>query len=414
MGSIQYFVGIDWAVKAHQVCIVDEAGHIGEERQVEHAAPALMALVDALLARAAGDPDRIAVAIEVPRGTLVEWLVERGIAVYAINPKQLDRFRDRFTMAGAKDDRRDAWVLADSLRTDRPAFRRVRLDHPLVVQLREWSRVDEELQIETGRLTNRLRELVYRIAPGLLDVCPAADEAWFWALWGRAPTPTAQQQLSERDLGRLLRRHRVRRVTAGELYEVLHRPRIATAPGVIEAVVAHTGLLLPRIELVAAQRRDAKRHLEQLLEALAAQEPAPGDQREHHDVAILRSMPGVGSRVAAAMLAEASQSLVDRAYHTLRASMGVAPVTSQSGRRRTVSMRYACNHRLRQAAYHWARTGMQRDAGSRAYYAALRARGHTHGRALRSVTDRLLRILVTLLKHGHLYNPEHRPSIMTV
>ena len=182
----------------------------------------------------------------------------------------------------------------------------------------------------------------------------------------------------------------------------------------IEAVVAHTGLLLPRIELVAAQRRDAKRHLEQLLEALAAQEPAPGDQREHHDVAILRSMPGVGSRVAAAMLAEASQSLVDRAYHTLRASMGVAPVTSQSGRRRTVSMRYACNHRLRQAAYHWARTGMQRDAGSRAYYAALRARGHTHGRALRSVTDRLLRILVTLLKHGHLYNPEHRPSIMTV
>jgi transposase len=288
------------------------------------------------------------------------------------------------------------------------------LEHPLVIQLREWSRVDEELQIEIGRLTNRLRELVYRIAPDLLDLCPAADEAWFWAFWGHAPTPTAQQGLSKRQLARLLGTHRVRRVTADELYAVLQRPRIPTAPGVIEAVVAHTGLLLPRIELVASQRRDCKRHLEQLLEALAAQEPAPGDQREHHDVAILRSMPGVGSRVAAAMLAEASQSLVDRAYHTLRASMGVAPVTSQSGRRRTVSMRYACNHRLRQAAYHWARTGMQRDAGSRAYYAALRARGHTHGRALRSVTDRLLRILVTLLKHGHLFNSAHRSSTMTV
>jgi hypothetical protein len=138
VGSIQWFVGIDWATKAHQVCVVDEDGRIAEERQVDHAAPALMACVDALLARAAGDPDRIAVAIEVPRGMLVEWLVERGIAVYAINPKQLDRFRDRFTMAGAKDDRRDAWVLADSLRTDRPAFRRVRLEHPLVLQLREW------------------------------------------------------------------------------------------------------------------------------------------------------------------------------------------------------------------------------------------------------------------------------------
>jgi transposase len=414
VGSIQWFVGIDWATKAHQVCIVDEDGHIGEERPVDHAAPALMAWVDALLARAAGDADRIAVAIEVPRGMLVEWLVERGIAVYAINPKQLDRFRDRFTMAGAKDDRRDAWVLADSLRTDRPAFRRVRLEHPLVLQLREWSRVDEELQIETGRLTNRLRELVYRIAPEVLDVCPAADEAWFWAFWGRAPTPTAQQRLNKRQLAQLLRTYHVRRLTADELYAVLQRPRITTAPGVIDAVVAHTGLLLPRLELIASQRRDCKRHLEQLLEALAAQEPAPGDQREHHDVAILRSMPGVGSRVAAAMLAEASQSLVDRAYHTLRASMGVAPVTSQSGRRRSVSMRYACNHRLRQAAYHWARTGIQRDAGSRAYYAALRARGHSHGRALRSITDRLLRILVTLLKHGQLYNPTYRRSVTTV
>ena len=69
--------------------------------------------------------------------------------------------------------------------------------------------------------------------------------------------------------------------------------------------------------------------------------PAAGDQREHSDVAIVRSMPGIGTRVAARMLAEASQPLVDRAYHALRACMGVAPVTKQSGKRRTVSMRYA-------------------------------------------------------------------------
>ena len=60
----------------------------------------------------------------MPRGALVELLVERGFAVYAINPKQLDRFRDRFTPAGAKDDRRDALVIGDSLRTDPQAFRR--------------------------------------------------------------------------------------------------------------------------------------------------------------------------------------------------------------------------------------------------------------------------------------------------
>src|SRR5438477_9932143 len=97
-------------------------------------------------------------------------------------------------------------------------------------------------------------------------------------------------------------------------------------------------LLLPRIELVALQRRDAEKQLEHWLNALDAPEHPTGDQHEHSDVAIVRSMPGIGTRVAAKMLAEASQPLVDRAYHVLRTLMGVAPVTKQSGRRRIVSM----------------------------------------------------------------------------
>ena len=68
---------------------------------------------------AAGD---VGVAIETPRGPVVESLMERGIAVHSINPKQLDRFRDRLSPAGAKDDRRDARVLASALRTDPHCF----------------------------------------------------------------------------------------------------------------------------------------------------------------------------------------------------------------------------------------------------------------------------------------------------
>lgn len=407
MIDADWFVGIDWASKAHEVCILDRAGHVCERRQVDHTAAGLHAFVDALQARAQGDLSRVALAIETPRGAVVELLVERGGAVYAINPKQLDRFRDRFTAAGAKDDRRDALVLGDSLRTDPQAFRRVRLDQPLVIRLREWSRVDEELGTELTRLTNQLRELVYRITPELLTLCPAADEPWLWTLLGVAPTPLQQQRLSVRRLERLLRDHHVRRLSAVDIRALLQQPRVYTAPGGVDAVVAHLQLLLPRLELIARQRRQCARELERLLEALEAQEPAPGDQREHQDVTILRSMPGVGVRVAARMLAEASQPLVERAYHTLRAVMGIAPVTKQSGRSRTVSMRYACNGRLRDAAYHWARVGVQRDAKSRTYYATLRARGHSHARALRSVANRLLRLLFTLLEHGQIFDPAH-------
>jgi len=407
MLTARWFVGIDWATEAHEVCVLDPEGQVCDRRSVPHSATALQAFVDALLERAHGDASTVAIGIEVPRGAVVDVCVERGFGVYAINPKQLDRFRDRFTAAGAKDDRRDAHVIGDSLRTDPQAFRRVRLDHPLVIQLREWSRFDEDLAGDLTRMTNQLRDLVYRIAPGLLTLCPAADERWLWTLLRDAPTPADQRRLSLRRLERLLRDHRVRRLEAAQVREVLQQPSVYTAPGVVDAVAAHIQLLLPRVDLLAGQRRDAEKQLERLLDALDAQEPAAGDPREHSDVAIVRSMPGIGTRVAARMLAEASQPLVERAYHVLRATMGVAPITKQSGRRRTVSMRYACNARLREAGYHWARTGAQKDPASRAYYAQLRARGHSHGRALRSVADRLLRVLMTLLNHGQLFDLTH-------
>src|SRR5271157_3290501 len=84
------------------------------------------------------EPPTVAVAIEAPHGPVVEILLERRFQVDAVNPKQLDRFRDRFTVAGAKDDRRDAYVLADALRTDRHCFRRLTVEDPVVIELREW------------------------------------------------------------------------------------------------------------------------------------------------------------------------------------------------------------------------------------------------------------------------------------
>jgi Transposase len=263
--TAQWFVGIDWASGAHEVCVLDREGHICERRTVKHTVPDLQAFVDALLARAGGDAMTVAVGIEVPRGALVELLVERGLGVYAINPKQMDRFRDRFTPAGAKDDRRDALVIGDSLRTDPQAFRQVRLDHPVIIQLREWSRIDEDLGVELTRLTNQLRDLVYRSAPGLLALSPAADEPWLWALLRQAPTPATQRRLSERRLDRLLRNHRIRRLTATQVRGVLQQPTVFTAPGVVDAVAAHLQVVLPRVELIAAQRREAERQLERLL-----------------------------------------------------------------------------------------------------------------------------------------------------
>ena len=143
----RFWVGIDWATQAHQVLVLD-AERVLKERAVEHTGQALGAFADWLGELSGGKLGNVAIAIEVPRGAVVETLVERGFHVFAINPKQLDRFRDRHTVAGAKDDRRDALVLATSLRTDERAFRRVELDDPVVIQLRELSRADDDLQAD--------------------------------------------------------------------------------------------------------------------------------------------------------------------------------------------------------------------------------------------------------------------------
>lgn len=123
-------VGVDWATQAHQVCLLSPEGEIEAERSVDHDARSIPGFIEALLRRTDGRAGRVAVVIEIPCGGLVETVLERGLHVYTLTPKQVDRFRDRHSVAGAKDDRRDAYVLAAALRTDLHKVRRVALDHP--------------------------------------------------------------------------------------------------------------------------------------------------------------------------------------------------------------------------------------------------------------------------------------------
>ena len=199
-------------------------------------------MVDWLRQQALASPQALAAAIEVPRGAIVETLLEHGFAVFSINPKQLDRFRDRYSPAGAKDDRRDAFVLADALRTDMHCFRAVRLDEPAMIRLRELSRLEDELSQEQTRAINRLRE------------------------------------------------HRIRRRDASQVQATLKSKPLTLAPGAADAAQEHTLLLLPRLRLLHRQRTDLTRRISAILEELAS---AAEGQSEHHDAAILLSLPGL-------------------------------------------------------------------------------------------------------------------------
>jgi transposase len=120
---------------------------------------------------------------------------------------------------------------------------------------------------------------------------------------------------------------------------------------------------------------------------------------------ILKSMPGIGRINLATLLSEGSGPLSSRDYQGLRTLCGAAPVTKRSGKSHIVIMRYAAHVRLRNTVYHWARVATQHDPKCRARYAALRKRGHSHGRALRGVADRLLGLACVLLQRQTLFDP---------
>lgn len=407
--EFKFYVGIDWATEEHQVCAIDGRRKVLVERAVKHSGTAIAELAD-VLARL-GDPATTAVSIETPRGAVVEMLMERGFAVFHINPKQLDRFRDRHTLAGAKDDRRDAFVLADSLRTDTHLFRRARVDEDDVVILREWVRADDDLARDENGLANRLREQLQRYFPQALELCPSADEAWFWSLIELVPTPAAAAKVTTRRVAAVLAEHRIRRLDAETIVTTLRQPPLRVSAAAVQAACVHINMLLPRLRLVAGQRKGIERSVKALLASMAEKAPPPGQESEHRDVAILLSLPGVGWKVGATMLVEAGQALAERDYAALRSLSGVAPVTKQTGKnkRGRPEMRRAANNRLRNANYHWSRVATQTDERARAQYVALRAKGHTHGRALRSVADRNLRLLVAMLRDGTLYDPARPP-----
>src|SRR5919107_143869 len=337
--TTRWFAGVDWGSQQHQVCLLDAAGKVVGERAFPHGGAGLAALCGWLVSLG-DDPGSVAVAIEVPHGPVVDALLDRGFAVHAITPKQLDRLRDRFSVAGAKDDLRDARVAAAGLRSDRHLFRPVAVSDPAVVELREWSRLAEELQRERVRLANRVRQHAIKVAAG-----------------------------------------------------------------VTEAAVLHLQSLVARLRLANREFHQAERKLDGLCTALTRAEAEEGGPLP--DAAILASLPGVGRSTLAIWLTEAAGPLGRRDRAALRTLSGVAPVTKRSGKACLVVMRYAAQTRLRNAVFHWARVAVLNDPKCCSRYEALRARGHSYGRALRGVADRLLGVACVLLQRQTLFDPDH-------
>ena len=252
-----FFAGIDWGSQSHQVCILNSEGAVLGERAFAHSGEGLSQLLDWVLAWVGGVAAHLGVAIEIPHGPVVDNLLDRGIRTFSINPKQLDRFRDRFSPTRAKDDRRDAHVLADALWTDPACLRELDPLDAKIVQLREWSRMSEELTSQRTRLTHQVRAQLWRYFPQFLELRFPLFSPVLMALWTLIPTPARARRVRLSSVEKVLKNHRIRRLNAEEVLQILRTQPVTVAAGVLEAATTRIRLLLQQLALIEKQINEA-------------------------------------------------------------------------------------------------------------------------------------------------------------
>jgi transposase len=390
------FVGVDWAEAQHAACLMDASGRVIRRLTVPHTAVGLKGLHVAIGA-VEPTPAEVQVAIERPDGLLVEGLLAAGYVVYALNPKAVERYRERTRVAGGKTDPADAELLARILVTDRDRHQVLRPSSALVEELHVLARQDEVASRDQRRLLNRLRQQMLAVFPAMLAAFPDLKTVTALAFLERWPTATAASALSPAEIEAFLRQSgHTRPQAAATRSHAAFQAEALTAPAHLAA--AHAGaiqLAARQLLLLRRQRHAWEQRLRELLE---------GDQ-PHPDGEILLSLPGLNARLAARVLGE----IGDRRERfptpaALQSYAGTAPVTKASGRARVVVARMACNHFLRQALLRWAFCSLIRSAWARQFYDQHRQAGKTHFMALRALANRWLGILHHLLATRQRYD----------
>lgn len=350
-----------------------------------------------LIGRFAGDdagPEQVVVGIETDRGPWVAALVAAGYQVFAINPKQVARYRERHCTSGAKSDAGDAHVLADMVRTDRHQLRAVAGDSALVEGIKVTARAHQNLIWDRKRQLLRLRGALREYFPAALEAFDdlAAPEAL--ELLAAAPNPAAAARLSRSRIGGALTRARRRDVAARteRIRSVLRAEQLAQ-PAALAGAYAAT--VRATVAVIATFNT----------EITVLQGQVETHFGQHPDAEIYRSQPGLGEILGARVLGEFGDD-PDR-YADARARKnyaGNAPITRTSGKRKTVLARWVRNRRLADPLHQQAFSALRASPGARAYYDQLRARGTGHHAALRQLSNRLVGILHGCLKTRTCYD----------
>ncbi|MCA1671011.1 MAG: IS110 family transposase [Actinobacteria bacterium] len=390
--------GVDWASADHAVAIVDPDGEQTARFPVAHDAAGLRTLVCKLLAAGV-----VRVGIERPDGPVVDALRQAGLTVFVIPPGRLKNLRSRYGSAGNKDDRFDAYVLADVVRTDHRRLRPLLVDTPITTALRQSVRARRDLVAHRVAVANPLRAHLQICFPGAVGLFADIDSCISLRFLERFATQDRADWLSpQRWSAWLSAAGYCGRTTPATFHTRLsHAPRGATGPAA-DTAAAVTAAFVAVLRTLGTQ-----------IEALAARIAEQLDL--HPDAPIFTSLPRSGCVRAARLLAEIGDA---RGRFPTADSMaclgGVAPSTRQSGKLTAVSFRWGADKQLRDALCDFAGDSRHANPWAADLYQRARDRGHDHPHAVRILARAWVDIIWTCPTTNTPYDPDRHGALQRI
>ena len=398
---MRYYLGVDWADQTHAVWVVEEGGTKVAARTVPHTVEGFSAWGRELDEwRAQGI--ELWAAIERPEGRVVDFLLDHGVVVYPVNPKALDRARDRFRQSGAKSDPFDARVLADFLRTDHSHLQALQPSSEAAQELKLLTEDCQRQVRQQTRLVNQLTATLKAYYPRALEVAELTTALAREFLHAH-PTPEAVAALTAHRWQRWARAHRLSEARTRELWSVLQQPQLAVPAHVVRAKArlmrSLVAQLLPVVTTIGEYRKAIEDFFARMPAAQWARTLPIGDH-------------GITAPTLWARLGDAPGRW--ESFRHLQAQAGAVPVTIRSGKQqRGVHFRFACDKSLRYVVDQVAFLSLHWSEWARAYYDQQRARGHHHRQALRALGAKWLKIIFVMWQRQVPYDEQYHLATMT-
>jgi transposase len=377
------YLGIDWSQKEHMLVFLNEKGGKLAETKITRTANGF-AKLDEMRKGFGVEAAECIVGIESSYLLLVDWLWDHGYRqLYIVAPNVTHSRQKTYSHSGARTDSRDAYLIANLLRTDRHLLQPWQPNSRQTQELSTFVSMRMQRLEDRLREENRLRDLLIRYHPSVLAAFSLNTDVGLAFLLAY-PTPQAVEQLTWPDFQAFAR---------AQGYAVTHHAKAfaklqADFPVASPDVVA---VYQPSAMLLAQQLMNTRRTLKQIerqVQAIFA---------VHPDAFIYASLPGVGDILAPALLSKLGD---DRSRYprpdVLQAIAGTAPVTKQSGKVRYVQYRQDCDRELRHIVQQWAMSSVKCSPWALAYFTDARGRGHSASRAYRGLANCWLKILWTL------------------